>query len=288
MNDDLGEFVGKGFALLRDRLKAVEARKPINGVDGDDAVVDYEKIRLMLPAPIPGKDGVVDYAKIEAMIPDPVKGDDAVVDYDKIRLMIPNPIPGKDGDDAVVDYARIEAMIPDPIPGQDAVVDYAKIRAMIPPPVPGKDATATDGKDGVGVDNTSVDKRGHLIVTLTDGRKIDAGKVKGKDGSQFHGMVAGGPSAVAARPSGVASIDFGDASNVAQATITGVTSIAANSIIQVDMRIEATPDHPINDLLIDPIRVAAYQIVAGVGFTIYGTMVNATAHGKYLINWSVV
>jgi len=195
MNDDLGEFVGKGFALLRDRLKAVEARKPINGIDGDDAVVDYEKIRLMLPAPIPGKDGVVDYAKIEAMIPDPVKGDDAVVDYDKIRLMIPNPIPGKDGDDAVVDYARIEEMIPDPIPGKDAVVDYAKIRAMMPLPVPGKDATATDGKDGVGVDNTSVDKRGHLIVTLTDGRTIDAGKVKGKDGSQFHGMIAGGPSA---------------------------------------------------------------------------------------------
>ena len=89
MNDDLGEFVGKGFALLRDRLKAVEARKALDGIDGDDAVVDYEKIRLMLPAPIPGKDGVVDYAKIEAMIPDPVKGDDAVVDYDKIRLMIP-------------------------------------------------------------------------------------------------------------------------------------------------------------------------------------------------------
>jgi len=196
MNDDLGEFVGKGFALLRDRLKAVEARKPVNGIDGDDAVVDYEKIRLMLPAPIPGKDGVVDYAKIEAMIPDPVKGDDAVVDYDKIRLMIPNPIPGKDGDDAVVDYARIEAMIPDPIPGQDAVVDYAKIRAMIPPPVPGKDATATDGSDGVGIADLKIDRRGHLIVTLDDGAKKDAGKLpKGKDGQSYQGMIASGPSA---------------------------------------------------------------------------------------------
>jgi len=214
MHDDLGEFVGKGFALLRDRLKAVEARKPINGIDGDDAVVDYEKIRLMLPAPIPGKDGVVDYAKIEAMIPDPVKGDDAVVDYDKIRLMIPNPIPGNDGDDAVVDYARIKEMIPDPIPGKDAVVDYAKIRAMMPPPVPGKDATATDGIDGVGVDNTSVDKRGHLIVTLTDGRTIDAGKVKGKDAQSYQGMIASGPS-----PKNSARVFFGSVDIVIGETI---------------------------------------------------------------------
>ena len=100
MDNELGEFVGKGFAILRKRIKEVEGRKMPVAIHGNDAVVDYDKIRLMLPDPIPGDDGVVDYAKIEAMIPDPVKGDDGVVDYDKIRLMIPDPVKGDDGDDA--------------------------------------------------------------------------------------------------------------------------------------------------------------------------------------------
>jgi hypothetical protein len=193
MDKELGEFVGKGFAMLRDRLKAVEAQKATAAfvdyeqirsmipepVPGKDAVVDYEQIRLMIPDPVPGKDAVVDYVKIKAMIPAPIAGADAVVDYEKIRLMIPDPVKGDDG---VVDYDKIEAMIPDPVPGKDAVVDYEKIRDMIPPPKKPK-----DGEDGNGIDTLEINSRGHLIVTFDDGSKKDVGKVRGRDGDSGGG-----------------------------------------------------------------------------------------------------
>ena len=197
MDKDLGEFVGKGFALLRDRIKAVEARVIPVAINGKDAVVDYDKIKALIPDPIPGepgRDAVVDYARIEEAIPAPIPGEpgkDAIVDYAKIKAMIPKPIPGED---AVVDYSRIEEMIPDPISGKDAVVDYARIRDMIPPPIPGPHGRSVKGEPGNGIRDVEIDKRGHLIITLDDGREIDAGKVKGKDAVQFQGMIAGGPS----------------------------------------------------------------------------------------------
>lgn len=89
------------------------------------------------------------------------------------------------------------------------------------------------------------------------------------------------------KPFGTATLDFGSGSNIAEVTITGVGSARANSVIFADMRIEATADHPVDDLLIDPIRVEAYAIVNGTGFTIYGTMQNATANGLYRVNWAL-
>ena len=56
----------------------------------------------------------------------------------------------------------------------------------------------------------------------------------------------------------------------------------------VKMRIEDTADHIAEDLLIDPIRVEAFAIVPGGGFTIYGTMENAPANGKYNVQWALV
>lgn len=46
----------------------------------------------------------------------------------------------------------------------------------------GVDAKGQDGKDGVGVASAYISDKGFLIIELTDGRKITAGKVKGKDG----------------------------------------------------------------------------------------------------------
>ena len=293
MDNDLGEFVGKGFAMLRDRLKAVEAQKATAAlvdyeqirsmipppIPGENAVVDYEQIRLMIPAPIPGEDAVVDYVKIRAMIPPPIPGKNAAVDYEKIRLMIPDPVPGEDG---VVDYDKIEDMIPPPVPGKDAIVDYEKIRGMIPPAV-----IPNDGKDGNGIQDVEVNKRGHLIITLDDGSKIDAGRVKGKDAQQFQGMIAGGPSSAAPRPSGIATLNFGASSKTATIVVTGVSEITATSVVLVKMRIEDTDDHIAEDLLIDPIRVEAFAISEGIGFTIYGTMENAPANGKYNVQWAL-
>jgi hypothetical protein len=86
---------------------------------------------------------------------------------------------------------------------------------------------------------------------------------------------------------GVATLDFGSGSMDASAVLTGIGSMLADDMITVSTRIEATPEHNVDDFLIDPIRVDAHSIVAGVGFTITGRMDNAPANGTYIINWVV-
>ena len=87
--------------------------------------------------------------------------------------------------------------------------------------------------------------------------------------------------------SGIATLDFGLSAKTATVVVSGVSQITAESVMLCKMRIEATDDHPAEDLLIDPIRVEAFEIVAGVGFTIYGTMENAPANGKYNVQWAL-
>jgi hypothetical protein len=88
------------------------------------------------------------------------------------------------------------------------------------------------------------------------------------------------------KPSGTATLDFGASNKTAQTVVTGVAQAKAASIILSSMRIEATTDHPTDDLLVDPIRVMAGDISAGVGFTVYGTMENAPANGLYRVDWA--
>lgn len=48
----------------------------------------------------------------------------------------------------------------------------------------GKDGTnGKDGKDGVGIKKIEINDKGHLIITLTSGKKLDLGLVKGQDGT---------------------------------------------------------------------------------------------------------
>ena len=52
------------------------------------------------------------------------------------------------------------------------------------PTLHGKDGRdGKDGKDGVGIDKAVINGDGHLIITRTDSKEIDAGEVKGKDGT---------------------------------------------------------------------------------------------------------
>ena len=88
--------------------------------------------------------------------------------------------------------------------------------------------------------------------------------------------------------SGIAEIDFGASAKVSTVVVTGVSAISETSVVLVKMRIEDTADHIAEDLLIDPIRVEAFSIVAGTGFTIHGTMENAPANGKYNVQWALV
>lgn len=53
----------------------------------------------------------------------------------------------------------------------------------------GKDGrNGIDGADGVGVKNAEINDKGELIITLTDGKKINCGVVKGRDGVSFGGI----------------------------------------------------------------------------------------------------
>jgi len=73
----------------------------------------------------------------------------------------------------------------------------------------------------------------------------------------------------------------------AQAVVTGQAAITADSKVFAAMNIAATPEHSVDDMLVDPIRLAVHSLVPGVGFTIYGEMDNARANGTYRINWMV-
>ena len=116
----------------------------------------------------------------------------------------------------------------------------------------------------------------------TWGKQVD---LAGKPGAIIQQRGGGGGTKVF---SGIATLDFGASSNTATVVVTGIGSIKATSVVLVKMRIEDTADHIAEDLLIDPIRVEAFAILAGTGFTIYGTMGNAPANGKYNVQWALV
>ena len=84
---------------------------------------------------------------------------------------------------------------------------------------------------------------------------------------------------------GVATLDFGAGAMEASAIVTGISLAEITSFATAELRIEATADHSVSDLLYDPIRLQVHDMVAGVGFTITGMMDNAPANGTYTINW---
>jgi hypothetical protein len=86
--------------------------------------------------------------------------------------------------------------------------------------------------------------------------------------------------------SGVAVIDFGTGSMTTSLVVNEATVTTA-STATVFTKIEATPEHSVSDLLIDPIRLSVDSFTEGVGFTIIGTMDNAPANGTYMINWKL-
>jgi hypothetical protein len=267
MDKELGEFVGKGFALLRDRLKAVEARKALDGIDGQDGADGIDGAD--------GKDGTNGI--------DGKAGIDGKDGADGLRGKAGDSVKGERGENGIGIRGEIGP--------QGDKGDQGEAGQKGDTGKQGNDGQALKGDkgdkgdDGGGVASAAIDARGNLIITLDDGREIDAGKAKGRDAKQFHGMIAGGPSTP--RPSGIVTLDFGASSNTATVNVTGVSRIDAESVIFCAMRIEPTADHTVDDMLVDPIRLSALSIVPGVGFTIFGAMDNAPANGKYLVQWAL-
>lgn len=85
--------------------------------------------------------------------------------------------------------------------------------------------------------------------------------------------------------SGTTQLNFGSSNKTSEVIITGVSITLPTSRIIATMRLEATSDHSIDDLQIDPIRILVKELVTGIGFTIYGEMDNATANGLYKVDW---
>tara|TARA_R110000782_G_scaffold150944_3_gene243671 strand:+ start:136 stop:609 length:474 start_codon:yes stop_codon:yes gene_type:complete len=85
---------------------------------------------------------------------------------------------------------------------------------------------------------------------------------------------------------GQATLDFGTGSITTSTAVTSITGITANSIVMCAVKIVATSEHPVDDLLVDPIRVHTTNVIPGVGFTVYGQMDTGRARGTYTIHWT--
>ena len=79
--------------------------------------------------------------------------------------------------------------------------------------------------------------------------------------------------------SGTATLDFGAFPGASDASVAviGQGTIVAGSIVQAWIRPIATADHSIGEHIVESIAVVAADIVAGVGFTIYGWNTNPLA-----------
>jgi hypothetical protein len=75
---------------------------------------------------------------------------------------------------------------------------------------------------------------------------------------------------------GQTTIDFGafPGASDASVVITGQTGILASSLVEAWLRPEATADHSADEHVVETLRVVAGNVVAGVGFTIYGVNTN--------------
>ena len=89
--------------------------------------------------------------------------------------------------------------------------------------------------------------------------------------------------------SGTAEIDFGAFPGAYSAikNIIDQGAIQAGSIVEAWIFPTATVDHTVSEHLTDAPSIMAYNVVAGIGFTIYGaTQDTAKVYGKWTVAWA--
>jgi len=98
-------------------------------------------------------------------------------------------------------------------------------------------------------------------------------KTSGRDGSDG---AAGAPGAPGVGMTGTASLNFGGypGDNEASVVVTGQAGIVAGSVVEAWLRIEDSADHSADEHRIEELALSVGDIVAGVGFTIYGRTTN--------------
>lgn len=160
----IGQFIDKAMLPLVERIAELEQQiadtpKPKDGRDGVDGKDGTN-----------GADGVDGAPGKDGKDADPVTGEqiaEAVARY----LAENPPASGKDGTNGLDGK--------DGSPGQDGKNGM--------PGLDGKDGSdgqnGLDGKDGVGLADAIIDRRGVLVLTMTDGRTKELDVVIGKDGA---------------------------------------------------------------------------------------------------------
>jgi hypothetical protein len=86
---------------------------------------------------------------------------------------------------------------------------------------------------------------------------------------------------------GTTMLDFGafPGATDASVTVTGQAGIVAGSLVQAEIRPEATADHSRDEHRIEELQVVADTIVAGTGFTIFGRTRNHRLYGVWSTFW---
>lgn len=89
---------------------------------------------------------------------------------------------------------------------------------------------------------------------------------------------------------GTTTLDFGAASAKTRDTsvvVTGQTAILAGSKIEAWLMGSTTSDHSADEHIMAAqlLDITTSVAVAGVGFTIYGLVVNGTMHGQFTVQW---
>lgn len=114
-------------------------------------------------------------------LPEAIKGDPGEVDMVAVREIVDQMTQQAVSEQLVEAVKTIPLpQAPEPIaPDMDAIEkmirqNVAEVVASQPPPQP--------GKDGVGLSDALIDKDGNLVLTMTDGRIRELGRVIGKDG----------------------------------------------------------------------------------------------------------
>lgn len=88
---------------------------------------------------------------------------------------------------------------------------------------------------------------------------------------------------------GTSTINFGTISsrqNMATVVVSGQSGITTSSKVMVQARLTATADHSADEVMVEPMRFYAGNIVADTSFTIYGLLDEGTTYGDIEINWS--
>jgi hypothetical protein len=90
---------------------------------------------------------------------------------------------------------------------------------------------------------------------------------------------------------GVTTINFGSFPGVQQTSVnvTGQTTILSYSLVDAWLFPSSTPDHSVDEHINDDcwMRIKAAAVVAGTGFTIFGTAMPGAPplYGQYTVAW---